>query len=379
VASVLPNLSVPIEKGVQNFTRDQVQTLVRSPQFAQLWDQVNRVAHQQVVGLLEGRSTGVVTTRDDAIVLNLAPVIAAVRDRLVAQGFGLASSIPTVDTSFVLVQTQGLTKAQAMFALLNTLGTWLPFLALALLVAGVLVARDRRRVLVRTGLALAVAMIALGIGLALTRLWYLDTRPGTVLPDQSAAYVFDTLVRFLRTSLRTVAVVGLVVAGAALLAGPSRPAVRTRAVVAAGIGSARRDTEAAGLGLGRFGVWVATYRRALRLTVALGWGLVLVLWDRPTGWVVAWTAVAAGLLLLVVEFLARPVSEVSGPTSAKASGPSSASTSAARAPESRVTPGLPVVDDRGAQHEVLRRPVLPAQRDPEESDGKAGAQQRPDE
>lgn len=306
VAAALPGLSVPIANGVESFTQDQVDKFVASPQFAQLWDQVNRVAHEQVVRLLEGEQGGAITAQDNTITLNLAPIIATVKDRLVAQGFGLASNIPAVDTSFVLVESEGITKAQGTFSLLNTLGVWLPFIALALIAGGVFLARDRRRALTRASLGVALAMIILGLGLAVTRMWYVSTTPGNVLTEQSAGYVFDTLVRFLRTGLRAVAVLGIVFALAAFLAGPSPAAVRTRATFAGGIGSARGSAEAAGWNPGRIGTWTYAHRRALWIALAAACGLVLMFWSQPTGWVVVWTAIVAVLVLAIIEFLARP-------------------------------------------------------------------------
>ena len=41
-----------------SFTRTQVDRIVASPQFAVVWERVNRVAHEQVVTLLEGTRVG---------------------------------------------------------------------------------------------------------------------------------------------------------------------------------------------------------------------------------------------------------------------------------------------------------------------------------
>jgi hypothetical protein len=306
VATVLPGLSVPIANGVQSFTHDQVSKLLASPQFAQLWEQVNRAAHQQVVALLEGKQGGAVSAQGGTITVNLAPIIATVKDRLVAQGFGLASNIPSVDASFTLVQSDSVTKAQSLFGLLNALGFWLPFVVLALLAGGVFAARDRRRALLGASLGVAVAMVLLGAGLAIARLWYVNTTPGNVLTPESAGFVFDTLVRFLRTALRAVAALGIVVALAAFLAGPSTLAMWTRATATNGIGSARGSAEAAGWNPGRVGTWTFEHRRWLWVAVAVLWALVLMLWDQPTGLVVVWTAFVAVLLLALIEFLGRP-------------------------------------------------------------------------
>lgn len=319
VAAALPALATPIANGVQSFTRDQVDSLLASPQFAQLWAQVNRVAHEQVVKLLEGNQGGAVSAQDGTITLNLAPIIEEVKTRLVAQGFDLANNIPAVDKSFVLAESDAITDAQGFYSLLNTLGVWLPIVALALFAVGVALARDRRRALLKGGLGLAAAMVVLGVALTLVRMWYVETTPAGILTAEAAGSVFDTLVRFLRTGLRAVAVLGLVVALAAFLTGPSTAAVKTRATLERGIGSAREGAESAGWDTGRVGTWTFAHRRALRISAVIAGGLVLMFWSRPTGWVVVSTALLVVLALAVIEFLATPPVQAA-PAPAEAAG-----------------------------------------------------------
>jgi hypothetical protein len=342
---------VPITNGVENFTRTQVGKFVASPQFATLWAQVNRVAHEQVVKLLEGNQGGAVSAQGDTIKLNLGPIIQQVKQRLVAQGFSLASKIPTIDKSFVLVQSPAITKAQGFYSLMNTLGVWLPIVTLVLLAGGVALARDRRRALLRGALGITGAMVVLGAALAVGRLWYVNTTPLDILSKEAAGNVFDTLVRFLRTSLRALAVLGLVVALGAFLAGPSSAAVRMRSATEHGIGSLRGEAEAAGWQTGRFGTWIYSHKRALQIAVVVAGGLVLVFWNRPTGWVVVITGVVVLAVLAIVEFLARP--------------PAAAAPSAAPAgPEAG--PAVPRQVPRTAAEE---KPLAPAAKGPGPSDG----------
>lgn len=319
LAAVLPGLAVPLSNGIESFTRDQVEALLATPQFAALWEQVNRVAHKQVVRLLEGDTSGVVTAQGDTVTLNLSPIVARVQERLVDRGFTLAENIPPVDRSFVLVQSDAITSAQSYYRLLTTLGAWLPLITLALFVGGILLAHDSRRALVRGALGVTAAMLLLGVALALARSWYVSTTPADILTEQAAGNVFDTLVRFLRTSLRAVAVLGLVLALGAILAGPSTAAARTRATLQGGIGSARRGAEGRGWNTGPAGTWTFSHRKGLRIGILIAAGLVLAFWTRPSGWVVIGIAVTALLLLAVVEFLAVPPGPApSAPTTAPA-------------------------------------------------------------
>jgi hypothetical protein len=130
--------------------------------------------------------------------------------------------------------------------------------------------------------------------------------PPEVLSQTAAGNVFDTIVRFLRSGLRAVAVLGLVVALGAFMAGPSAGATRIRSGLQQGIGSLRGSAEAAGWQTGRVGSWIYAHKRALRVSVLIAGGLVLMFWTRPTGWVVVLTALIIVLLLGVIEFLGRP-------------------------------------------------------------------------
>jgi hypothetical protein len=306
VASLLPTLAVPLTDGIESFTRDQVDSFMASDQFASLWVEVNTAAHEQVVKLLGGQQGGAVSAQGDQITLNLGPIIEAVKQRLVDRGFGLANNIPAVDKTFVLAESEAITRAQGFYSALNTLGVWLPVIALLFLAGGVLLARDRRRALVKGALGVAVSMVVLGVALSLVRMYYVDTTPADVLTPEAAGGVFDILVRFLRTSLRALGVAALLVALAAFLAGPSPSAVKTRVTFDRAMGSARGGAEHLGWNTGPLGRWVFGHRRALQVASLVGGGLVLMFWTEPTAWVVFWIAVAVVLLLALIQFLSTP-------------------------------------------------------------------------
>ena len=72
-ADQLVFLAGPIASSVQGFIQDQVQKVLASEQFARLWTEVNRLAHEQALRVLEGDTT-VVTVEEGKVVLNLLPV-----------------------------------------------------------------------------------------------------------------------------------------------------------------------------------------------------------------------------------------------------------------------------------------------------------------
>jgi hypothetical protein len=305
VATILPALSVPLANGVSGFVGDQVGTIIRSDQFAQVWVQANEVAHEQLVKLLRGNEGGVVTAQDGAVTLQLGPIIAQVKDRLTSQGFALADNIPEVDRSFVLVQSDAVTRAQGLYRLLDALGTWLPLVTLACLVAGIALARDRRRAVLRAALGIAASMVVVGVLLAIGRVAYLDAVPSDVLDDEAAASVFDTLVRFLRTSLRATAVLALIVALAAWAVGPSSAARAIRVQGARLVDALGRGTDTAGWVPGPFSTWVRAHQRALNIGLVAAGALSLTFWERPTAGDLLVVALLVLLAIGVVEVIAR--------------------------------------------------------------------------
>jgi len=254
------------------------------------------------------------------------------------------------------VQSDAVTKAQGVYRLLNTLGTWLPVIALALLALGVYVARGHRRALMLGALGVAGSMLLLGVGLAVARPLYLDAVPANALPQDAAGDVFDTLVRFLRTGLRTTAVLALVVALGAFLTGPSTTAVRTRSASSRVLGSLRGGAESRGLLTGPAGAWVFTHKRALRIGVVIAGALTLTFWSQPTVAVVVWTAVVVLILLGLVELLGRPPGELPADSAGAAPGPEG-QLPRQRGPEAPAdTPNGPTREDTEAQSQKETTP-----------------------
>jgi hypothetical protein len=149
-----------------------------------------------------------------------------------------------------------------------------------------------------------------------------------------AAAAFDIVVRFLRVALRTLFVVGLVVAVGAWLAGPSPAAVQVRSTAARGVAALRRGAIATWLSEGPVGPWVHGHRVLLRVVVVVIGVLVLLFLDRPTGLDVLGIAVLVVVLLGVIEFLDQPGAPPAGTEAALAgsTGTGDGGEVAARAP-----------------------------------------------
>jgi hypothetical protein len=217
--------------------------------------------------------------------------VLSVKQQLINAGFTLAARIPDLHLQFTIIQSEDIKRGQKLYRFVDRFGYILPFVTLVLLAGGVIAAKNRRRAAVWAGLGVAISMVLLGAGLALGRHVYLDRLPVSV-SSATAAAVFDTTVRFLRTGLRSVLVIGLIVAAGAFLSGPSSAAVSTRAAFRRLFARTRGNP------------WVYRNRVPLRIAVVGIACLAYVFWNYPTGKVALLLAVLVVLAFAAIELLA---------------------------------------------------------------------------
>jgi hypothetical protein len=306
VGTLLKTFGPAIASSVAGFIHSQVSKIVTSQQFANTWIQVNTTAHAELVKALSGQGNGAVSVSNGQVVINLGPFIVIVKKALAARGFTIVNSLPPIHPTLALFSSKDLVRAQTLYRLINDLKIVLPILCLLLIAAGVYIARSHRRALIGAGLGFAVSMLVLGLGLLIFRGIYLNTVPNSTLPSNAAAVIFDTFVRFIKDALRTLLVVGLVVAIGAFFSGPSVTAVRSRGAVKSGFAWIRGFGEREGVTTGPVGRWTYTHRRALRIAAVALIALLFVFWGRPTAAVVIWLAVLLLVLLGLIELIGRP-------------------------------------------------------------------------
>ncbi|MEU8137167.1 hypothetical protein [Streptodolium elevatio] len=317
IADQLRRLSGPLESGVESFVRDQVEAVVQSDAFADLWTTANRDAHAAMVKALTGQGNDAINIDGGTVTLQLGPIIAQAQQRLVDRGFSLAEAIPEVDKSIVLVQSDQLDEVRTYVRILHAVGWWLPLIALAVAALGLWIAPNSRRAFIGLGFGVLAAMLLLVLALLIGRRIYLDRLPSNVEQDAAKA-VFDALVKFLRHSAWTLAVIGAVTALTAFLFGPSRPARTIRRGLTAGLGAAGRTASDAGVRTGAAGSWIAGHRHPLYLgVIALG-GLWLFLWNDPTVGSVLLVAVLVALVLAVLETVSAASAAETAATTATA-------------------------------------------------------------
>jgi hypothetical protein len=139
-----------------------------------------------------------------------------------------------------------------------------------------------------------VALFAFDIGYGI----YLDKVTTPNLTRDTAQYIFDTVVRYLRLGIRLLALLALLVAFGVWVSGSGEVATRFRGFVVRGpreLGSR--------LNAGPVGPFVDRYATALRILVIAVLGVILLLFDSPSLATVIVLAVICVILLLIIEML----------------------------------------------------------------------------
>ncbi|MEV2212359.1 hypothetical protein AB0H86_13030 [Streptomyces sp. NPDC050997] len=301
-AELLGDLKGPITSGLKSLVSDVVERVVAGKAFDTVWVNANRRAHSAIDKALTGESDSAVVVKNGQVAIDLGPIVAQVKDRLVSAGFKPAAKIPAVHTEFVVFASEDVGKIKWYLRVLEIIGSWLPLIVVLIAAAGVYLAVHRRRALIGVALGVFAAMLLLGITLSVLRSVYLDHLPAGA-SDAAAGAVYDSLVKFLRAGVRTVGAVALVTAIGAFLVGPTRVAVLTRTGCRKAIGALRDVSVSAGLPLGAVGRFVHRYKQWIGGVILVVAAVVLFTWDYPTVAVVVWTLVIVLIAFAIREFL----------------------------------------------------------------------------
>lgn len=220
LADKVPQTAMPL-------IQQSVDSFVASPDFKQLWLEVNEEAHPQVLAMLRGEDSGSLSIQDDAIVLDLGDVAERLKQRMTAEGLPLADQLPAVDASVELLSRPAVRQVVPAFDLLEKLSVILPILTVILLVAGVVLSARRGRTLLVAGIGLAVMMLLLVLFLFLARS---EVTARSDQPELAGSF-YDALTSQVQLIAWIVCAVGgvAVVAGGFLAAAQSRRMADTRA------------------------------------------------------------------------------------------------------------------------------------------------------
>ena len=335
-------LASPLTGQVHGFVQSSVTKALASPQFAELWPAINRVAHKQVMAILDNNSK-VVQNNGETVTLNLLPVINNVLSSLQQQVptlFGKTVNLPAI--------TNGQIPAGLQTKIESALGVKLPanFAAipiyqgnqlsaaqqavvqikrdLTLLVIGTILALGlaiwisprRRRTSLQFGLWLIIDVVALTSVLRAVRTQLIDQVPAGVYRagvDAGVQIVFVTL-RQRGTQLLWL---GIVIALVAYLVGPGRAAVALRRwAVQAWQFLSERGRRYGAVAVANGPGYARAHLDPLRIGGLVAAGILLLFFTSWTG--LFWILVLLGLYeLLVTAIAAAGRAPSGGPVSSR--------------------------------------------------------------
>jgi hypothetical protein len=303
--AILTALTGPLKSGLQSFTQDQIAKIVQSDAFANAWAEANRVAHEQIVKLLSGDASGTLKVEDGEISVDIGSVVDEVKTALVDNGFTLAENIPEVTAVYVLYQSDSLATLQTYYSIANTLGYWLPIVAIILALAGIFAANHRRTAVIGLGFGVLASMVVLSLALSVVRSEYLLALPPEANRD-AAGVAYDQITLFLYEGLRAAALAGLILGLAAILSGPSRTAAKIRGVAQSAAAKAGDGLERINVPMAKIQPVAARYTTAARIVSVVIAIAVVLLPDYTTPSLVIWTTIVLLVVLFIIEVLSVP-------------------------------------------------------------------------
>ena len=156
----LQGLAGPIAGALRQPAVEGVDRFLQRPRVQDLWEDVNRVAHQELIAVLEDDTRGNVTTGGGVVTLNLRTLVVNIGTEL---GFGdeLDARLPPDAGQIVILQSDQLEAAQTGVKLIKWMSWLVIFIALALYAGAIWLARGRRSMLRNVGAALFIVGILL--------------------------------------------------------------------------------------------------------------------------------------------------------------------------------------------------------------------------
>jgi hypothetical protein len=191
------------------------------------WQRANRAAHKALLKVINGGGDNV-STSGGTVTLNLRAIVGQVASQIGVDP-AVANKIPASAGSLVILKSNQIDAAQKIAKLIRRLAIVLTVLVFGLYALAVYLARGRRRETLRSvgiGFIAAGAVALIVRGLAGTAVVNALAKNESVRPAANAAWSIGT--SLLVQAAGSALTFGILVLIAAVLAGPTRYAVRLR-------------------------------------------------------------------------------------------------------------------------------------------------------
>ncbi|HMG40686.1 MAG TPA: hypothetical protein VK611_05125 [Acidimicrobiales bacterium] len=239
IEEALPNDNPLVVATVTRLARGLVQDTLRdvleSDTFSTIWTEALRRTHRRALQVIDGA--------DGSIALQLTDVLERADRLLTDRWLDIIDSrtIEEIDRVVVATSDDIQTVGQAVDTL-RTLAVVLPIVTLVLLALAVVLAVDRRRMVVLVGLGMVATMVVTAVALRIGRRALFDQIDGDVR-RRAAGDVWTGLLTPLFRQTAVLLVLGLLLAIGAWLVGPASSTVRLPQLAA--IGPYRRPLQVA--------------------------------------------------------------------------------------------------------------------------------------
>jgi hypothetical protein len=224
-------LAGPAAGGLRELAERTARRMLSRPRAQALWADANRAAQEQLLNVLEGGGP-VVSTGGGDVVLDLRALLAQMQEQ-VGIGGRLEQRLPDSAAQITIMQSDRLEAAQSVLKIVRGLPFVLVGLSLALFALALAISPGWRRQALRAyglGFVLAGAAALLVQSQAGEALVKALTSTAAVEPAAAAAWTISTTL-LVQAAWATIGY-GVFMVIAAWLAGPSRPTVALRRVIA---------------------------------------------------------------------------------------------------------------------------------------------------
>jgi hypothetical protein len=304
VTDVLPDelsfLASPLTSTIEDLVTRVAKEVIQSDAVTSAWTATLRVTHKSVSAILSGNE-GALIAEEGKVAIDLDQIGAVVVDRVEATGLDL----PDLDVSLgqiVLYEHEDLAAAQAVARWFDTMGWFLPLLALVLIAGAVWASSNHLRMAQFLGFGTAVALLLSLVALRVGRNATINGFDDEIVREGVGA-VWD--IAFARSTQATWAILllALIVGFVAWAAGPSERAGLFGIWTSRTLDSWRRPSEEQPSG---FTAFLVEWKRTIQVLVVVV-GLLFVLFGpAPSGLLVIITAALALGIVVLIELLAGP-------------------------------------------------------------------------
>jgi len=226
----LAPLATAAAGGLEQLAPQAAERLFATPRFEALWEAANRKAHEELLQVLNGGGSAV-STGNGEVKLQLAAVLAQIGEGSGA-GEALAKKLPPEAGEITILKSSELSLAQDVANLLRKLPIALTLAALLCFALAVYLSPRRREALRSVGFAFIVAGLLSFALRGFAGTYVVSGLSKTTAAEPAVSAVWSIGTSELVTVATSAIVFGLLVAIAAVLAGPTRAAVSLRRHIA---------------------------------------------------------------------------------------------------------------------------------------------------